>query len=103
MTSSGRSRVASELDVSQAAALFAVPVRADMLLLLADRQCCSAGELAAAASVSPSTASGHLTYLLDNGLLTVERHGRRRLYRLAGPEVREALEALRSLAHLARR
>ncbi|WNM29986.1 metalloregulator ArsR/SmtB family transcription factor [Streptomyces sp. Li-HN-5-11] len=102
MTSPRRSKAKADLDVAQAAALFAVPVRAHMLLALRGGQRCSAGGLAAAAGVSPSTASSHLAYLLDCGLLTVERHGRKRLFRLAGPQVEEALEALRLLAGLAR-
>jgi hypothetical protein len=54
--------------------------------------------LAAEAGVAPSTATFHLARLLDAGLVTAERHGRHRYFRLAGPEVAGALEGLARLA-----
>ena len=48
----------------------------------------------AEAGVTPSTASEHLHRLLDARLVTGERHGRARYYRLAGPSVADALEAI---------
>jgi hypothetical protein len=48
--------------------------------------------------VSPATASEHLRLLVDGGLLSVERSGRHRYFRLASPWVGEALEALARLA-----
>lgn len=50
--------------------------------------------LDAEAGVSSSTASNHLRKLLDAGLLAVERHGRNRYYRLAGPQVGQLIEVL---------
>jgi Mn-dependent DtxR family transcriptional regulator len=58
----------------------------------------SSGELAAAASVTPATASGHLAKLLDSGLLICESRGRHRYYKLANQEVAHALEALAVVA-----
>src|SRR5690606_9752140 len=55
-------------------------------------------ELAFAAGVTPQTASSHLAKLTDAGLLAVEKQGRHRYYRLAGPAVAEALEPLSHLA-----
>ena len=57
--------------------------------------------LALLAGVSPSSASGHLGRLVEGGVLSLEARGRNRFYRLAGPEVGQAVEALAS-ASLAR-
>ncbi len=69
-----------------------------MLLSLLDGRALPAGELAFSANVAPQTASGHLAKLVEGGLLSVESQGRHRYYRLAGPEVGTALEALGELA-----
>jgi hypothetical protein len=53
-----------------------------------------AGELAAIANIAPQTASGHLSKLLDGGLLSSEHQGRHRYYRLSSIEVADAIEAL---------
>lgn len=103
MTALSRPRAQPSLDLAQAAALFAVPARAQILVALEDREECAAGQLAELAGVSASTASSHLSYLVAQGLLVVERRGRSRLYRLAGPQVKAALESLRRLAELAGR
>ncbi len=70
------------------------PARARILLALGDGRALAASVLADEAGVSASTASAHLGKLVRGGLLTVERHGRHRYFRLAGPEVGELLEAL---------
>ena len=57
-----------------------------------------AGALAARVGVAASTVSGHVARLEAGGLVVVERRGRRREVRLAGPEVAEALEALALLS-----
>lgn len=57
-----------------------------------------AGVLAAEAGVTPATASSHLHKLTAGGLLAVEAAGRRRNYRLAGPDVGVLVEALERLA-----
>ena len=44
--------------------------------------------------VAASTASEHLSKLLDANMVAVEPQGRHRYWRLAGPEVAELLEAL---------
>jgi DNA-binding transcriptional ArsR family regulator len=60
-------------------------------------QALTASELAYIAGVAAATASGHLA-LLDGGVLAVEKQGRHRYYRLAGPEDASAIEALMNLA-----
>lgn len=62
--------------------------------LLMDGSSRPAGELAASTGVAASTASEHLSMLLDAGLIVCEAHGRHRLYRIANTEVAEALEQL---------
>ena len=65
-----------------------------MLEALFDGTPRSAGALAREAGIAASTASHHLGRLLDAGLIVVEPDGRRRAFRLAGPDVAHALEAL---------
>lgn len=85
-------------DVAAVAALLADPTRARVLLALADGRQLPASVLAAEAGVAASTASEHLSRLVDGGLLSVRRSGRHRYFRLADPEVATALEALAALA-----
>jgi len=76
------------------AALIGDTGRAAILTALADGRALPAGELAIAADLSAPAASAHLARLLDGGLLAVEREGRHRYYRLAGPGVATILESL---------
>jgi DNA-binding transcriptional ArsR family regulator len=87
-----------EVDISAAAALMADPSRAAVLMELTDGRALPPSELAEVARVSRSTMSGHLAKLQKAGFLAVERGGRNRYYRLAGPEVATAVEALAALA-----
>jgi DNA-binding transcriptional ArsR family regulator len=82
------------LGMADIAALLADRTRARMLEELLGGDPLPAGVLAVRAGVAPSTASEHLARLEAGGLVTIEPSGRRRLARLAGPEVAEALEAL---------
>lgn len=69
-----------------------------MLLALSDGREVAAGELALVAGVTAATASFHLTKLTSAGLIGLRRQGRHQLYRLASPELVQALEALAVLA-----
>jgi DNA-binding transcriptional ArsR family regulator len=80
--------------LAEVAALLGDPGRAGMLTSLWGGTARPAGELARLAGVTPATASSHLARLVAGGLLRVEPRGRHRYYRLAGPEVAHALEAL---------
>ena len=80
------------------AALIGDPARAAMLMTLMDGRALTAGELAAAAGVSPPTASGHLGRMLDAGLLALDRQGRHRYYRLASPAVATMIEGMMAMA-----
>ena len=87
-----------DADLAAVGTLLAEPARARMLSALGDGRALPASALAAEAGVAPSTASGHLARLVDGGLLAAESRGRRRYFRLGGPEVAEALEALARVA-----
>lgn len=76
----------------------AEPARARVLLALADGRALPASQLASEAGVAPSTLSEHLAKLVAAGLLTVEPQGRFRYYRVAGPLVVGAIEALAQLS-----
>lgn len=88
----------SGADIAPVAALFGEQTRARVLTALLDGRALPAGTLASEAGVSAQTASTHLARLLDAGLVTVEPQGRRRYYRLSGPDVAAAIEALALLA-----
>jgi DNA-binding transcriptional ArsR family regulator len=80
--------------LAEVAALLGEPGRAGMVTALWDGTARPAGELARIAGVTPATGSSHLSRLVAGGVLRVEPRGRHRYYRLAGPQVAHALEAL---------
>src|SRR3954471_3482339 len=84
--------------IASIAALIGDPGRANMVTALMDGRALTASELGGAAGVSLQTASGHLSRLVDSGLLAVRKQGRHRYFRLSGPDVAETLEALMGLA-----
>ncbi|AKF95785.1 ArsR/SmtB family transcription factor [Brevibacillus laterosporus] len=85
-------------NIVEVAALVGDPSRVTMLLELLGGIALPASELARAARITPQTASSHLTKLVEGNLLVVEMSGRHRYYRLSGPEVAYALEALNVIA-----
>ncbi len=87
-----------DADIAAAAALIGTPARAALLLALAESESLSARELATRAGIAPSTASSHLARLVSGGLVVSERRSRHRYFRLAGPPIAEALEALAGIA-----
>ena len=87
-----------DADLAAVGTLLAEPARARILAALGDGRALPASALAAEAGVAPSTASGHLARLVDGGLLAAESRGRRRYFRLEGPDVAEALEAIARIA-----
>lgn len=80
------------------AALVGDPSRAAMLISLLGGRALPASELARIARVTPQTASSHLAKLVSGGLITGEIYGRHRYYKLASPDVADALEALNLIA-----
>lgn len=84
--------------LARVAAMVADPARSRMLAFLLSGEYASAGELAQAASVTPATASGHLSKLVQARFVVCEPRGRHRYFRLADAEVAHALEALALVA-----
>jgi DNA-binding transcriptional ArsR family regulator len=87
-----------DADIAAIGALIGDRTRARLLCELVGGESRRASELARVAGVSRATASFHLGRLLAANLLEVHTDGRHRSYRLAGPEVAEAIEALQRLA-----
>jgi DNA-binding transcriptional ArsR family regulator len=85
-------------DIASIGALLADDARASMILTLLGGEAVPAGELARRAGVSPSGASAHLRRLREGGLVTQQSIGRHRYFRLASPDVAEALESLARVA-----
>jgi DNA-binding transcriptional ArsR family regulator len=87
-----------DADIAAIGALIGDKARARILLALGDGRALPASMLCDEAGVAASTTSSHLAKLVDGGLITVERHGRHRYFRLTGPEVGELIEALARLS-----
>jgi DNA-binding transcriptional ArsR family regulator len=87
-----------DTDIAALAAVLADPGRARMLAALGDGRALPASVLADEAGVAASTASEHLRKLTHGGLVSAERHGRHRYFRLAGPHIGELLEAMARVA-----
>ncbi len=87
-----------DANVAAVAALIGDPTRARVLMALLDGRSLAASVLAAEAGVAASTISEHLSRLVDAGLLTASREGRSRFFRISGPDVADALEAIARIA-----
>jgi DNA-binding transcriptional ArsR family regulator len=85
-------------DIASVARLLSDRSRALILLRLLDGSSLTATELAHHANISPQTASSHLGQLRDGGLLSVDRQGRQRYFRLSGPEVAHVIESMMAVA-----
>lgn len=81
------------------AGLICEPVRATMLWNLLDGRSYTATELASAAGISSTSASNHLSKLLEADLLKVDKQGKHRYYSFASENVAYAVEALANLAN----
>jgi len=92
------SNVASGNTIAEVADLIGDAARANILSALMGGQPLTAGELARHAGVTPQTTSGHLGKLADAQLISVEKQGRHRYYRLTSPDVAHAIHALMALA-----
>lgn len=84
--------------LAEAAALIGDATRATMVSALLDGRPLSASDLAAAARITPQTASTHLAKLTAAGVLSVIRVGRHRYFRLASPAVVEMIEGIVAFA-----
>lgn len=90
--------IASGNTIAEVGALIGDAARANILSALMGGQALTAGELARHAGVTPQTTSGHLAKLADAELVAMEKQGRHRYYRLATPEVAQAIHALMIIA-----
>jgi DNA-binding transcriptional ArsR family regulator len=84
--------------IAEIASLIGDPARANMLTTLMDGRALTATELGLAAGIAPSTASGHLSKLLEGEMVSVTAAGRHRYYRLKSAKVAHLLEELTSFA-----
>jgi DNA-binding transcriptional ArsR family regulator len=89
--------------LAQLARLIGDPARAAMLVSLMDGRALTAGELARVSGVQPSTASGHLSTLVDGGLLALTSQGRHRYYRVAAPAIGSMMEIMMGTSALTTR
>jgi DNA-binding transcriptional ArsR family regulator len=89
---------APEPRFARIASLIADPSRARMLALLLSGEARSAGELAHAVSITPQTASSHLSQLHDAGLVKLRTQGRHKYFMLADADVAHLLETLALVA-----
>jgi len=90
--------MSDSLQLAKTAALLGDPARANIMAALMDGRALTAKELAFAAHVSPQTTSGHLGKLTEAGLLTPEKQGRHRYFRLSSPLVGQMLESILAVA-----
>ncbi len=90
--------MATTHQIAEIASHLGEPARAAMVAALMDGRALTASELASVAAVTPQTASTHLSRLTEAGLLCVNRQGRHRYHRLAGPDVARVLESVMQLA-----
>jgi DNA-binding transcriptional ArsR family regulator len=82
----------------EVAALVGDTARATMLAALMGGQALTGSELAALARISRSTASEHLTRLVQARLLSATKKRRNRYYRIASPLVAKMLESIKAVA-----
>lgn len=83
---------------SKNTALICEPARAKILWSLLDGKAYTATELAAFADISTTSASNHLSKLLEAEFLKVEVQGRHRYFTFSNPDVAYAVEALAQLS-----
>jgi DNA-binding transcriptional ArsR family regulator len=88
---------------SAPAAMLADPTRAAIVLALMDGRAHPAKKLALDAGVTPQTASAHLKKLVAASILDWEGRGRCKYFRIAGPDVAHAVEALSQIGAVADR
>lgn len=90
--------MSSPIKLAEIGGVIGDPARAVMLCALLDGRAHSAAELALTAGVSPQTASWHLAKLSDGTLVTAQKKGRNRYFRMASPLVAQAVEAMMAVA-----
>lgn len=90
--------IVSGITLAEIASLMGDVARSNILSSLMDGRALTASELAWHSGVSAQTTSGHLAKLSEAHLISMTKQGRHRYYRLASPEVAQAIEAMMALA-----
>lgn len=85
------------LDIASISAAIGEPARAKMLVALLGGKALTASELALEADITAQTATTHLQKLLTNRLVSLERQGRHKYFRLLNFQVAQLLEQMLSL------
>ncbi|MEC3621165.1 winged helix-turn-helix domain-containing protein [Bacillus subtilis] len=85
-------------NIAKISSLLSDPSRSSILLSLMDGRIHPAGELAYLANIKPQTASFHLNKLIEAKLISVEKHGRHRYYRLSDSDAANVIEQLLHIA-----
>lgn len=85
-------------NISKIAALLSDQTRSSILLSLMDGTIHPVSELAYIAKVKPQTASFHLHKMLEANLISVEKHGRHRYYRLISSDVATVIESMLNIS-----
>jgi DNA-binding transcriptional ArsR family regulator len=93
-----KSAMVAAANMVEVAALVGDTARSTMLGALMGGQALTGGELAYVARVSRTTASEHLTKLVEAHLLTVTKKRRFNYYRIASPLVARMLESIKVVA-----
>ena len=88
--------------MSEVAALVGDRARGEMLSALISGRALTAKELAYVARITPQTTSGHLSKLVEAGILTFNTRGRFRYFRLASAAVSQMLEGIMTVAAASR-
>lgn len=86
-----------ENELSKIASLIGDKGRSIMLWSLLDGRAYTATELAVFANISRQSVSNHLSKLIEANLVTAEKQGRYRYFRLANEQVAHVIESMASL------
>ena len=88
----------NEPNIAHVAALIGEPTRAKMMIALMSGKALTATELAVEADISSSTASSHLTKLVNSELLMVRKQGRHKYFQIGSQEVAALIESLLNIS-----
>lgn len=88
----------NEPNIAHVAALIGEPTRAKMMIALMSGKALTATELAVEADISSSTASSHLTKLVNSKLLMVRKQGRHKYFQIGSQEVAALIESLLNIS-----
>lgn len=89
-----RGQAEEDILLAGMAAAMGEPARMRILLSLMDGHARTSTELSVIAEVAPSTASAHLSHLMEKNLIGASAQGRHRYYSLRGAEIARVIESL---------